>query len=67
MSDIKIATITTIIFALVSTYFGIFFYYFGPMGIFIAFVPFLLVVAAGMLWVMIYNMVDKYYKGQDDE
>ena len=61
MSDIKIATITTIIFALVSTYVGIFIYFFGPMGIFIAFVPFLVVVVFGMLWVMIYHMVDEWY------
>ena len=65
MSDIKIATITTIIFALVSAYVVIFIYYFGPMGIFIAFVPFLIVVAFGMLWVMIYHMVDEYYKGKE--
>lgn len=61
MSDIKIATITTIIFALVSAYVVIFIYYFGPMGIFIAFVPFIIVVAFVGLWVTIYHMVDEYY------
>lgn len=65
MSDIKIATITTIIFALVSAYVGSFLYHFGPMGIFIAFVPILIVVAWVGLWVMIYQMVDAYYKGQE--
>ena len=62
MSDIKIATM---IVALVSAYVGIFLYYFGPMGIFIAYIPFIVVALFDMLWVMIYQMVEEYYKGKE--
>lgn len=61
MPDIKLSIITTVIMALVLTYFGWFVYHFGTVGIFFAFGPILIVALLGMMWVMIYQMVEEWY------
>jgi hypothetical protein len=64
MPDIKLSIITTVIMALVLIYFGWFVYFFGPIGIFVAFGPILIVALLAMLWVMIYQMVESWYDGK---